>query len=183
MLELSAVGGGAIATCEHDCGTLSPGWMAGARLLYRVEGVLAVGAAVDQARFRFEPEGSDEPGSLSLTSFGVIARVYPIVSGVLEPYLQVGFASLSLDSDVRTRSRYGEEDYGWTSPATLGLDVYLLSWLRVGAFIGVAPLFVSRVDGATADLVFGLPERPPQPVLRTLWSAGLSVTGVLDFGR
>jgi hypothetical protein len=58
-----------------------------------------------------------------------------------------------------------------------------MSWLRVGAWIGVAPLFISRVDEGNAMAVPGLPERPPQPVLRTLWSAGLSVTGVLDFGR
>jgi hypothetical protein len=186
MLELSAVGGGAILGCEHDCGTLSPGWTVGGRLLYRFEGVLAVGGAVDHARFRFQPEGSDEGGTIELLSFALIARVYPVGSGLLEPYVQVGLATLDLDSDLRMRSRYGEEDRGWggwSSPATLGLDVYLMSWLRVGAWIGVAPLFISRVDEGNAMAVPGLPERPPQPVLRTLWSAGLSVTGVLDFGR
>lgn len=174
MLELAASGALARLGCQELCGELSLGWAGGARALYRLEGVLAIGGMVEHSRFSWTPEARRDSGTLGVTLAGALGRVYPLTRSVFDPYVELGLGLPFIDSSIDSRG----DDGAFFLMFGAGIDVHLLSRLRVGPRASEAVLFGTGPTGgsAVAD-----PNAPPYlPRLSGMQALALVVTYGLD---
>jgi hypothetical protein len=98
---------------------------------------------------------------------------------IIEPWVRVGFGyGWQGDANYRTGTARETTTYGWAFQAGLGLDIYLVNWLTIGAGFGLDVLNMTRQRDPTA-MCMGVTDVCPSMNGDAL---GLQLKGLLTVG-
>jgi len=135
-------------TENQRCAGLAGGLGVGGTLLWRPTPYFAFGGTFNALRFGFHPgTGSGLSESRASGQFvGVLGRVYFFERGVLDPYLELGLGSGSVETRAdEAGEAYDESTSGLAFRTGGGLEFYLGRHVRLGPAFDWTTFNVSRV--------------------------------------
>ena len=133
---------------NQRCAGISAGLGAGGTLLWRPTPYFAFGGAFNVLRFGFHPaERSGSSESRASGHFvGALGRVYFFERGLVEPYLELGLGSGSIETRAgEAGEAYEEGASGIAFRSGGGLEFYLSRHVRLGPAFVWTTFHVSRV--------------------------------------
>jgi hypothetical protein len=143
--------------------------------LYRLTPYLAFGADGGFANFRDDAAGPD--GHSRSNWFGAIVRGYFTESGVVDPYVEVGFGRGAVESQS------GDLHISGAGPSTMagvGIDFWVAPFLRIGPAFSYRWTWLSTLDVCSAG-VCGAASVADSGAVGSYASLGLVAT--IGFGR
>ncbi len=130
------------------CAALAPGPLVGVSALYRPNPYFAFGGGFHAAWFGAQSEMAPAQSSGRLLELAVLARVYLLESGRLEPYFELGFG---VGTQLSEAAPLGEPSFEQRSIAAGGhvaggVDFYLGESFRLGPSISALRFFSGTSD-------------------------------------
>jgi opacity protein-like surface antigen len=149
---------------SDSCDGVKLGGYAGFAAFWRLSPYFAWGGALDMIAFRYDPPpelGRDRAGAAAYF-LGLVARLYAVEEGSIDPYAQLGLGGAALATAFEEGSgvdeqRYEETGAGPALQLSLGVDFYLSPRLKLGPAVSYTKVFVDKIrrcqDGGAGDCV------------------------------